>query len=100
VIAYVDRAPQDSPLEDQLAILVSTNKGDSFDFESTFSASELGLADDAELVISNSACCFADGAGDIWQDLLLADARKPDRILHATVPVGLNGQGLDPTLSW
>jgi hypothetical protein len=100
VITYVDRAPQDSALEDQLAILVSTNKGDSFDLESTFSASELGLGGDAELIISNSACCFADASGDIWQDLLIADARRPDSILHATMPIGLNGQGLDPTLAW
>lgn len=100
VITYVDKAPRDSELEDQLAVLVSTNKGDSFDHESVFGAAELKLDSDADLVISNSACCFADAKGDVWADLLVSDAKRPQEILHATLPIGINAQGLDATLSW
>jgi len=100
VVSYVDRAPKDSALEDQLAILVSTNKGASFDYESTFGAGSLRLDPDAELIISNSACCFADENGEVWQDLLIGDSRRPSSVRHATVPIGLNATGLDPTSSW
>ncbi len=100
VITYVDKAPRDSDLEDQLAVLVSTNKGDSFEHESVFGAAELKLGGDADLVISNSACCFADANGDVWADLLVSDAKRPEQILHATLPIGINAQGLDATLSW
>jgi hypothetical protein len=99
-VAYVDRAPSGSELEDQIAILVSTNTGNSFDYEATFSASQLQLEPDAEIVIANSACCYADLEGNVWQDLLFGDVKRPDAIQHAKLPIGINVQDLDRTLSW
>jgi hypothetical protein len=100
VVSYVDSAPAKSGLEDQLAILVSTTKGDTFDYETIFSASDLGFDADAELLISNSACCYADQDGKIWQDLLIGDLKRPRKVVHATLPVGLSVEGRDPTLAW
>jgi hypothetical protein len=100
VVMYVDKAPQGSNLEDQVAVLVSTTKGDSFDFETVFTASQLKLDRSSDVVISNSASCYADSAGDVWADLLVTDAKRPEAVLHAVLPIGINAQGLDPTLSW
>lgn len=100
VVSYVDHAPDGSGLEDLVAILVSTNKGDSFDYETTFTASELGFDPHAELVISNSACAYADADGMIWQDLLIGDASDPQAVRHATLPIGMRVDGVDPTLAW
>ncbi|MGY2087834.1 hypothetical protein [Nocardia gipuzkoensis] len=100
VVSYVDSAPSGSGLEDQVAILVSTTKGETFEYESVFTASELNFSPDAELLISNSACCYADHEGGIWQDLLVGDARRPDTVVHATLPIGLTVEGRDPTLVW
>jgi hypothetical protein len=100
VVSYVDSAPEGSGLEDQIAILVSTTKGDTFDYETVFSASDLTFEPDAELLISNSACCYADTEGRIWQDLLIGDLKRPSRVVHATLPIGLSVEGRDPTLVW
>lgn len=100
VISYVEQAPKDSDLEDRIAVLVSTNRGESFEYETVFAASELRLERDADLIISNSACCFPDANGEIWQDLLIGDMTAPSAILHATLPIGLKATGLDETLSW
>ena len=97
---YVDKAPKGSNLEDQVAVLVSTNKGDSFDFEAVFTASQLKLDRSSDVVISNSASCYADSAGDVWADLLVTDAKRPEAVLHAVLPIGINAQGLDPTPGW
>jgi hypothetical protein len=104
VVAYVDKAVEQlrasGEQEDQLVFLMSTNMGDSFDHETTFSASELGLPPDAEAVIANSLCCYIDAEGDIWQDLLVADARAPEAVFTATLPIGINVAGFDPTMHW
>lgn len=103
VVAYVDKVPRDghdSDLEDHVVLLMSTNMGDSFDHETSFSASALGLAADADAVIANSLCCHVDDKGDIWQDLLLGDVRAPESILTATLPTGINVAGFDPTMHW
>lgn len=99
-IAYVEHAPEGTDLEDQVVILVSTNMGDSFDDEAVFSASQLSLDSGARIVLSNSACCFADKEGNIWQDLLVGDEADPKSLRHAMLPIGFNIQGLDPTRSW
>src|SRR5713226_7321463 len=76
-----------------IVVLVSTNKGDSFDYESTFTATELRFDTHAHLIISNSACCYADKDGTIWQDLLIADSKHESTVVHVTLPIGLNVQG-------
>ena len=99
-LVYVERAPKESQLEDKVILLVSTNMGNSFDYELAFDASELGLERDARVVVTNSLCCFPDAEGDVWQDVLLGDLTRPNAIVHATLPLGWNVQGLDPTLTW
>jgi hypothetical protein len=99
-IVYVEHAPEGSGLEDQVVSLVSTNMGDTFDYETVFSASQLSLSPGARILISNSACCFTDAEGNIWQDLLIADERQPQVLRHAMLPIGFNIQGTDPTRSW
>ncbi len=66
VVTYVNRAPAGSELDDQIVVLVSTNKGDSFDYESTFTAT----------------------------------SKHESTVVHVTLPIGLNVQGIDPTLVW
>lgn len=100
VIAYVNRSNDRNRTPDMIVLLVSTNMGDSFDYESEFSAVSLDFRSSAELVITNSACTHVDEHGDLWQDLLVGDSNDPERLLHALLPVGINVQGMDQTVSW
>jgi hypothetical protein len=100
VVAYVEKPPEGARGEDKVILLVSTNMGDSFDYEATFRASDLSLSPGADVVISNSACTHIDENGGLWQDLLVGDMKKGRGLIHAMLPVGINVQGTDPTVSW
>lgn len=100
VVAYVEKSAAGVSVEDRVVLLVSTNMGDSFDHEASYSASDLGLGNRADVTISNSACTHIDGNGDLWQDLLVGDLKKPAKLRHALLPVGINVQGTDATQSW
>jgi hypothetical protein len=98
-VSYVEKST-DKNIEDRIAIILSIDTGQTWNYRQSFNASELKMNTNSSIIISNSACLFVDSSGNVWLDLLIGNEGSKEQIKHVILPTDINVNDLDPALTW
>jgi hypothetical protein len=98
-VSYIEKSVVKN-VEDRVVIFLSTDTGQTWPYRQFFNASELKMDKNVSLIISNSACLFADADGNVWLDLLIGNENSKEQIKHVVLPTDISVSELDPTLTW